>query len=94
MVKNLPAILETQVQSLGWEDPLEEEMATHSSILPEESHEQRSLKGYSPWVRKESNMTEQLHFHFLSDMYFTNILYHSVGYLFTLFTVSFAAQKF
>ena len=33
MVKNLPALIETRVQSLGWEDPLEEGMATHSSIL-------------------------------------------------------------
>ena len=33
MVKNLPTVPETQVRSLGWEDPLEEEMATHSSIL-------------------------------------------------------------
>ena len=33
MVKNLPAMQETQVQSLGWEDPLEEGMATHPSIL-------------------------------------------------------------
>ena len=33
MVKNLPAMRETQVQSLGWEDLLEEEMETHSSIL-------------------------------------------------------------
>ena len=33
LVKNLPAIRETWVQSLGWEDPLEEGMATHSSIL-------------------------------------------------------------
>ena len=33
MVKNLPAKLETQVQSLGWGDPLEKGMATHSSIL-------------------------------------------------------------
>ena len=33
MVKNLPAMQETRVGSLGWEDPLEEEMATHSSIL-------------------------------------------------------------
>ena len=32
-VKRLPAMRETQVQSLGWEDPLEKEMATHSSIL-------------------------------------------------------------
>ena len=33
MVKNLPALQETQVRSLGWEDPLEKGMATHSSIL-------------------------------------------------------------
>ena len=36
-VKNPPAIQETQVQSLGWEDPLEEGMAAHSSILPWEN---------------------------------------------------------
>ena len=33
MVKSLPVMLETQVQSLGWEDPLQKGMATHSSIL-------------------------------------------------------------
>ena len=33
LAKNLPAVQETRVQSLGWEDPLEEGMATHSSIL-------------------------------------------------------------
>ena len=33
LVKNLPAVQETWVRSLGWEDPLEKEMATHSSIL-------------------------------------------------------------
>ena len=33
MVKNLPAVQETLVRSLGWEDPLDKEMATHSSIL-------------------------------------------------------------
>ena len=37
-----------RVQSPGQEDPLEEEMATHSSVLAEESHGQRSLVGYSP----------------------------------------------
>ena len=47
-VKNLPAMQETWVQSLGWEDPVEKEMATHSSILAWEIHEQRSLAGYSP----------------------------------------------
>ena len=39
---------ETQVQSLGWEDPLEKEMATHSNILACKFHGQRSLVGYSP----------------------------------------------
>ena len=43
---------ETQVQSLGQEDTLEEEMATHSSILAWKSHGQRSLVGYSPWGHK------------------------------------------
>jgi len=33
MVKSLPAVWETQVQSLGWEDPLQKEMATHYTIL-------------------------------------------------------------
>ena len=36
MVKRLPAMWETRVQSLGWEDPLQKEMATHSSILARE----------------------------------------------------------
>ena len=45
-------------QSLGWEDPLEEGMATHSSFLPGEAHGQRSLVGYSSKGCKESDMTE------------------------------------
>ena len=59
MVKNLPAMRETWVPSLGWEDPLEKGMATHSSILAwrvpwtEEPGGQRS-----PWGSKESDMTE------------------------------------
>ena len=39
---------ETQVQSLGWEDPLEEKMAAHSNIFLREFHGQRRLVGYSP----------------------------------------------
>jgi len=39
---------ETWVQSLGWEDALEEDTATHSSILAWRIHGQRSLAGYSP----------------------------------------------
>ena len=49
-----------QVQSLGREHPLAEGMATHSGIVPGESHEQRSLGGYSPWGCKESDMTDRL----------------------------------
>ena len=51
---------ETWVRSLGWEDPLEEEMATHSSILAWRIHGQRSLEGFIPWGRKEPDMTKQL----------------------------------
>ena len=57
-VKNLPAMQETWIQSLGWEDALEKEMATHSTFLPGKSHGQRSLAGYSPWGLQKSGMTE------------------------------------
>ena len=63
MGKNLPAMQETQVWSLGREDPLELGMAIHSSILPGESCGQRSLVGYSPWGCKESDTTEWLSTH-------------------------------
>jgi len=60
MVKNSPAMQETWVRSLGWEDPLEKGKATHSSILAWESHGQRSLVDYSPRGHKESDTTEWL----------------------------------
>ena len=63
-VKRLPTMQETWVRSLGQEDPLEKELAPHSSTLAEKSHGQRSLVGYSPWGCKESDTTEQLHFTF------------------------------
>ena len=53
---------ETRIRSLGREDPLEKEMAIHSSTIAWKSHGQRSLVGYSSWGHKESNMTERLHF--------------------------------
>ena len=46
LAKNLPAVRETWVQSLGWEDPLEEGMATHSVFLP----------GESPWTEKPGRL--------------------------------------
>ena len=58
-VKCLPIMWETQVRSLGGEDPLEKEMATPTPVLlPVKSHGQRSLVGYSLRGRKESNRTE------------------------------------
>ena len=66
-VKNLPAVQETQVQSLGQEDPLEEEMATTTIFLPGKSHGQRSLVSYSPCCRKKiwtwSNDWEHTYIH-------------------------------
>ena len=59
MVKNLPAMRETQVRSLGWEDALEKGMATHSSILAWEIPWTEEPGMYSPWGRKES-VTEQM----------------------------------
>ena len=58
MVQNLPAMQETRVQSLGWEDLLEKGMATHSVFLPGEFHGQRSLAVYSPWGCRELDMTQ------------------------------------
>ena len=52
VVKKLHAMQEMWVQLLGQEDPLEKEVATHFSILPGKSHEQRSLAGYSPQHHK------------------------------------------
>ena len=46
------------VLSLGREDPLKEGMASQSTILPGESHRQRSLVGYCPWGSKELDTTE------------------------------------
>ena len=61
VVKNLRASARTkemQVQSLGPEDRLQEDLANHSSFLPGESHEQRSLVGCSPQGRRESDLSE------------------------------------
>ena len=61
-VKHLSIMQETWVRSLGGEDLLEREMATTPVLLPGKSHGWRSLVGYSPWGRKESDTTERLHF--------------------------------
>ena len=60
MVKNLPAMQETRVLSLGQEDPLEKEGQPTPVFLPGKSRGQRGLVGYGPWGHKESDRTEQL----------------------------------
>ena len=63
MVTNLPTMEETRIRSLGQEDPLEKEMAIHSSILAWEipwTEEPGWATGCSPKDGKELNMTEQL----------------------------------
>ena len=57
-VKNLPTMWEIWVQSPGWEDPLEKRMATHSYL--ENCVDREAWQAYSPWDRKESDMTERL----------------------------------
>ena len=74
MVKNLSAMWETQVQSLGRKDPLEKGMATPLVFLPGESHGQRILAGYSPWGCKETDTTKQLTFTYLVTLYPTTLL--------------------
>ena len=60
MVKNVPAMQESQDQSLGQEDPLEKGWQPTPVFWPGGSHGQRSLVGYSPWALKESDTTKQL----------------------------------
>ena len=60
MVKNLPAMLETWVRSLGREDPLEKGMATHSSILAWRILQMEELGGLQSMGRKESDTTKRL----------------------------------
>ena len=68
LVKNPPVMQETQVCSLGWEEPWRREWQPTPVFLLAEFHEQKSLEGYSQWGRKELNMTEQLCFHFHESM--------------------------
>ena len=60
---------EMWVRSLGWKEPMEEEMATHSVFLPEKSHGKRSLVGYSPEGCKVGHEFS-MHVHTQSNFYF------------------------
>ena len=67
MVKNLPAMLEAWVQSLSQEDCLEKEMATHSSVLAWRIPWTEEPGGLQSMGSQESDTTERLHFHLLSQ---------------------------
>ena len=62
MVKRLSTTWETRLRSLGWEDPLEKEMAIHSRTIAWKIPWTEELGRYSPWGRKELDMTERRHF--------------------------------
>ena len=81
LVKNLPAMQAAWVRSLGWEDPVEKGMATHSSILLGDSYGQKSLEGYSPWGCKESEMTDQLTLSLLRQGFSSFPVYYHRFYL-------------
>ena len=63
-LKRLPAMQEIWVRSLGWEDPVEKAMATHSSILAWRIPWMEELGGLQSTGHKELDTTERLHFHF------------------------------
>ena len=77
IVKRLPTMRETWGSILGWEDPLEKEMATHFTILAWKPHGQRTLVGYSPWCHEEPDTIEW--FHFLS------LLFHLISQIYLVF---------
>ena len=86
MVNNLPEMQETWVRSLGWEELLEEGMATHASILVcRIPWIERNLAGYSSWNHRESDMTEWLSTH-------NTAVWSKECYL-TSLCLSFLAQK-
>ena len=63
MVKDLPVMWQTRVQSLGWEDPLETGMATHSSILACRIPRTQKAGGLQSMGRKEWDTLERLSTH-------------------------------
>ena len=80
-VKNPPAMSETWVQSLGWEDPLEKEQLPTPVSWPGECHVL-----YSPWGHKESDTTEQLSLRVLKSCCFMLLLYTAAkNVVFSLF---------
>ena len=82
MIKNPPAMQETWVRSLGWEDFLGEGNGSLTAVfLLGKFHRQRSLVGYSPWGLKESDMTESLIVSLFFFIYMHNNYFAAVVHL-------------
>ena len=75
-VKNLPAMQETQLQSLGWEDPLEKGIATHSNISAWRTP--WTVEPGLPWFCKKSDTTEQLKLSLLLFLYIHTHIYTNI----------------
>jgi len=98
VVKNLPAKQEMWIQSLGWEDPFEKEMATCLLFLPGKMHGQRSLAGYSPWGHKRvrhdwSNLAHThmgIYMHIYTHTH-THAHTHIYIYIYTYISVQFSS---
>ena len=89
---------ETLVLSLSHEDPLEEEMAAHSSTLTWEIPWTEEPDGYSPWSWKESDTLERLSMHTHIDRYIVHIYLHTlhipIYHIITQGTVTFFPSLF
>ena len=81
LIENLPAMWETWVRSLGWENLWRRESLPTLVFLPGKSHGQRSLVGYSPWGCKKSDMTEWLNILHLESITNLILLYNSGNYI-------------
>ena len=97
-VKNLPALQETQVQSLGWEDALEKRMVTHSSILAWRSPWTEKLGGLQSmgswsvrhnWAKNNT----LLHIHVIYQIWLANICSQNVFWLFIFIMAFFKLKK-
>ena len=85
LVKNSPAMWETWVQSLGWEDPLEEGMATHSNILAWRIPIDRrvwwaTVHGVAEGWTRLSDFTFTFHFHALENRNIFTVLFLTVAF--------------
>ena len=93
LVRNLPAVQETWVQSLGWEDTLEKEMATHSSILAWKISWTEEPGWVQPMGRKESGTTEQLTLTYLHLLWFLENYEYIFLYFVLPTTVALISEK-